>query len=182
MPPPRCCPCLPGKGVCVRCRCVSAGRKCSNCWPSTEQQCKNQASRVSASMGTLEELLPAMQTAPHNEVFSTNKEPNPIERMVFNTSNSEDPIPSVDAAHDATQAPELEFDSIYDTIVHWRKKFFQVPWGSSGKLFTAELTRLLRSYVDTGGADHQALAAFFSFPALTTRAGTGKTVNTCYVD
>ena len=117
-------------------------------------------------MGTQEELLPAMQTTPHNEVFSMNKEPNPIERMVFNTSNSEDPIPSVDAAHDVTQVPELEFDSIYDTIVHWRKKFFQVPWGSSGKLFTAELTRLLRSYVDTGGADHQALAAFFSFPAL----------------
>ena len=155
MPPPRCCPCLPGKGGCVRCKCVSAGRKCSNCWPSTEHRCRNQGSRASASMDTQAELLRTMQTTHHNEVSSNSDS---------NTCNSEDPMPSVVTAHDASQAPEL--DSIYDTIVHWRKKFFQVPWGSCGKLFTAELARLLRSYVDTGGADHQALAAFFSFPAL----------------
>lgn len=36
----------------------------------------------------------------------------------------------------------------YDKIVHWRCNIFQVPSGSAGKAFLAELARLYQAYAD----------------------------------
>ena len=55
---------------------------------------------------------------------------------------------------------------IYDTIVHWRKRFYPVPNGSAGSDFVKELTRSLQQYIDAKGDHGDALFSFFSLPSL----------------
>ena len=63
---------------------------------------------------------------------------------------------------EASVSPKL----IYNTIVHWRKRFFPVPNGSAGSDFVKELTRSLQQYIDAKGDHGDALFSFFSLPSL----------------
>ena len=55
---------------------------------------------------------------------------------------------------------------VYDEIVHWDKRFFPLPDGAEGKSFVSELANLLRAYVESEGAAHEALLGSFVLPAL----------------
>lgn len=56
--------------------------------------------------------------------------------------------------------------SIYDDVVHWRKRYFDIPNNSTGKAFVSELARLLQVFVDSRGTDNEALYSFMIMPAL----------------
>ena len=57
--------------------------------------------------------------------------------------------------------------SIYDEIVHWKRNLFQVPSGSSGKVFVMELARLYQAYADRSSLESVALRACSVLVALT---------------
>ena len=60
----------------------------------------------------------------------------------------------------------LSVISMYDDIVHWRKRFFEIPNNSTGKAFVKELAHLLQTFVDSGGTEKEALYSFMILPAL----------------
>ena len=49
--------------------------------------------------------------------------------------------------------------TIYSEIVHWRKNYFMVPYGQSGKAFVSELSRLFRAFADGSALESIALKA-----------------------
>ena len=61
---------------------------------------------------------------------------------------------------DAT-AFSLSLDSAYQEVVHWRKNSFDVPHGSAGKQFVAELARLFRAVGEGSALESVALKAVF---------------------
>ena len=65
-------------------------------------------------------------------------------------------IPNV--THSAEEPPTVACCSaeVYDQVVHWKKRFFTVPDGTSGKSFVAELASQLRIFVDSNGANAEA--------------------------
>ena len=52
-------------------------------------------------------------------------------------------------------------DAAYQEIVHWKKNSFDVPHGSIGKRFVAELTRLFRAVGEGSSLESIALKAVF---------------------
>ena len=70
------------------------------------------------------------------------------------------------SCQDCQEEASVSSKQIYDTIVHWRKRFFLVPNGSAGSDFVKELTRSLQQYIDTKGDHGDALFLFFSLPSL----------------
>ena len=62
----------------------------------------------------------------------------------------------VDAA-----AFSLSLDSAYQEVVHWRKNSFDMPHGSAGKQFVAELAQLCRAVGEGSALESVALKAVF---------------------
>ena len=56
--------------------------------------------------------------------------------------------------------------SAYDETVHWRRNVFKIPSGKSGKDFTEEMARLLRSFAEASGLEEIAIMAAMVLPAL----------------
>ena len=54
----------------------------------------------------------------------------------------------------------------FDEVVHWRRNLFQVPSGSAGKAFIAELARLYQAYADGSSLESVALMACSVAPIL----------------
>ena len=75
-----------------------------------------------------------------------------------------------------SQTPRMfwNFLSAYDEIVHWRKRFFEVPNNSIGKAFVSELAQLLQTFVNSRGAEKDTLYGFMILPALLLQKPTDK--------
>ena len=57
-------------------------------------------------------------------------------------------------------------DLAYDTVVHWRRNFFKVPQGNSGKHFVVELARLFDAFAAGSALESVALKAATVMPQL----------------
>ena len=57
-------------------------------------------------------------------------------------------------------------NAAHSEIVHWRQNLFTVPFGHEGKAFIAELTRLLRAFVDKSCLEIIAVKASMVLPTL----------------
>ena len=55
---------------------------------------------------------------------------------------------------------------VYNEVIHWRRNLFQIPSGSAGKSFVAELARLYQTYADGFCLKSVALAACSIAPIL----------------
>ena len=55
---------------------------------------------------------------------------------------------------------------VYDEVVRWRRNVFQIPSGSTGKAFVAELARLYQAYADGSCLESVALMACSIAPIL----------------
>ena len=66
----------------------------------------------------------------------------------------------------------------YNEVLHWRKNFFPVPYGSVGKRFVSETSRLYRAYAAASSLEGVALAAACIMPTLLLQnpSSTSKTV------
>ena len=60
-----------------------------------------------------------------------------------------------------SEAFSLSFDAAYQEIVHWKKNSFDVPHGSVGKRFVAELARLFHAVGEGSSLESIALKAVF---------------------
>ena len=72
----------------------------------------------------------------------------------------------VNVSESASQTPAQSVVIAYEDIVHWRKKFFEIPNNSAGKAFINELAGLLQTFVESGGTEKTALYSFMVLPAL----------------
>ena len=54
----------------------------------------------------------------------------------------------------------------YSEIVHWRQNLFTVPYGSAGKAFVKEMTRLLRAFSEQSSLEGIAVKASMVLPTL----------------
>ena len=62
---------------------------------------------------------------------------------------------------DVDLEPPLSVVEVYEAIVHWRKRFFDIPNNSIGKAFVSELAHLLQAFVDSGGMEQEKLYRFY---------------------
>ena len=73
------------------------------------------------------------------------------------------PVPSAEARFVWGEHSSAEFvrliEEAYCETIHWRKKYFHVPLGSSGKAFVSELARLFRAYAENSTLEIIALKA-----------------------
>ena len=142
---PKCCPCQK-KGRCISCACVKAGIRCSDCWPSTAGQCRNQqlSDDLDSQSLSVASSLPSHSSPPC--VSSSSGEVNLIN--TFNIANRAPQVPM-------TLLPanyhwgDLDGSSLEQTInaasevvVHWRQNTFLVPNVKGGCQFVRELARL----------------------------------------
>ena len=97
-----CCPCMGSTGRCLRCKCVTAGRKCQDCRPSRRNpsRCENQHSAnqslsekddLTMSLSKEDELI---DRSHYNELDHSNCS---IDSLEISDSNAvdNDPIPHV---------------------------------------------------------------------------------------
>ena len=66
----------------------------------------------------------------------------------------------------------------YNEVLHWRKNFFPVPYGSVGKRFVSDMSRLYRAYAAASSLEGVTLAAACIMPTLLLQnpSSTSKTV------
>ena len=164
---PKCCPCQK-KGRCISCACVKAGNRCSDCWPSTAGQCRNQqhSDELNSQSLSVASSLPSHSSPPC--VSSSSGEVNLIN--TFNIANRAPQVPM-------TLLPanyhwgDLDGSSLEQTInaasevvVHWRQNTFLVPYGKGGCQFVRELARLYRAYAHATVLESVALKACAILP------------------
>ena len=166
---PKCCPCQK-KGRCISCACVKAGNRCSDCWPSTAGQCRNQqhSDELDSQSLSVASSLPSHSSPPC--VSSSSGEVN-----LINTANIANCAPQVPM----TLLPanyhwgdldgsslEQTINAAYEVVVHWRQNTFLVPYGKGGCQFVRELARLYRAYADATVLESVALKACAILPHL----------------
>ena len=183
-----CCPCMGSTGRCLRCKCVTAGRKCRDCRPSrcNPSHCKNQDS-ANQSIPQIDEPMMSLSkedsinhsTDNYNELDHFNCSSDSLEISDPNAVDNA-PIPHVgNLPHYKESNPpnfmwgDIDGDTFtsliseaYNKVVHWRRNIFRVPSGKAGKSFVNELSRLLESYSDGNALECIALKASMVLPCL----------------
>ena len=59
-----------------------------------------------------------------------------------------------------------QIEQAYQEVVHWRRNLFQVPYGSTGKMFASELARLFHAYASASALECVSLTAAMVMPHL----------------
>ena len=74
--------------------------------------------------------------------------PTPHDGLIHDSTDSVTCAPSFTwgdlPGHDASHA----IQAAYSEVVHWLRNHFKIPWGSSGKEFVQEISRLLRAFAE----------------------------------
>ena len=144
---------------CRQCACVKAGT-CSDCLPCRIGTCHNTTRQDGAHVSqlVLTRSTP-VDTSPSSQwtqvipewPLSALEEPN----FIWGDLHGADPL--------------RKMREIYDEVVHCPcrgRNLFQVPSGSAGKAFVAELARLYQAYADRSSLESVARIAFSVAPAL----------------
>ena len=177
-----CCRCN-RSGSCQNCSCVKSKTKCTNCLPGRLNKCVNSStpnsedsssnnstirqdessasdhcvSEVEAPLSndaTVSGNFTSIVTDPSSIVEPILPAPSPIAEPTFTWGNI-DSTTFIDQINEA-----------YDEITHWRMNLFLVPFGSVGKGFIAELSRLFRSVACSSALECIALKATTVLSAL----------------
>ena len=157
---------------CILCACVKAGSKCSNCLPSRVGTCcnlqeDNSLERVSQPLQTMPTMTaqsPGQEQCPSQPQNSPHTSRTQADNVEWPLPTLEEPnfmwgdLQGLDFCHKAKE--------VYNEAVHWRRNLFQVPSGSAGKAFVAELTRLYQAYADGSCLESVALTACSITPIL----------------
>ena len=173
-----CCKCN-RSSKCRLCACVKAGSRCSDCLPSQLGTCRNlstvsdEAEERETPNAQLEPIQTISQTALQQETDSR-----PVSSqhstLILGSQRADHgvwPLPLLKAPN-FTWGNLLGTDlcknmkEVYDEVVHWRRNLFQVPSGSAGRAFVAELARLYQGYADHSSLKSVALTACSVAPIL----------------
>ena len=168
-----CCRCN-RNGTCRGCICAQQGTSCSDCLPKRLNRCSNLQTNhtdnrepdqdstesienhLSASARDDESICP-----PLNDVQTTHV-------AVDSTHTSESqPQPQnfMWGSHNGSIFRD-KIEATFEEAIHWRRNIFQVPSGSTGKAFVAELARLFQAYADNSSLESIALKAATIMPTL----------------
>ena len=165
-----CCRCN-RSGRCINCFCVKNGRPCQGCLPQRLGNCTNAMSP--------QHFAPEPTISPENppnEANNCNTTTLDDANRCLSTDNASPSAPNLNVDPLVWPTPELQpptftwgectgelfcgkINSAYNEVVHWRRNVFQVPSGSSGKTFVAELARLFHAYADCSSLESIAMKA-----------------------
>ena len=159
-----CCRCN-DSGSCLRCKCVKNGTPCVSCLPLTRGHCRNSRTDLAQAVPPNSSNPPVPTTDSSLSLLSSSS-PSGVSQPTLSLPPSfacpptsgpghvdvcpfPCPEPVADAnfvwgsldAHSFCQA----ISEAYSEVVHWRKDFFRVPNGGSGKDFVSELARLFKA-------------------------------------
>ena len=166
---PSCCRCN-GSGKCLNCACKKAGISCTNCLPLRRGKCKNRdgnahASQHSGSSMSQDQVesIPDTQSPLHQPSSLLS----PVSRRYSSVhSNYCHPVSVGGGGGVDSETFTISISSAYAEIVNWKRNFFAVPRGRSGKIFIGELARLYRAYAEGTAMEGVALSAAMVMPTL----------------
>ena len=162
---PTCCSCM-SNGRCVRCACVNAGGRCSDCRPSrtNPQRCENlpTANASGSSTDLNNESTVSQQNEPNQSQNSSTMHP------VRGHLPDFEPMSAANFKWGASDglAFTQAIDHAYAEIVHWRRNIFLLPSGKAGRDFIRELSRLFLSYAESKLMERIAIKAAMTMPSL----------------
>ena len=189
-----CCKCN-RTGHCRNCACVKAGRRCLDCLPARWGHCSNalmppvcqsQASTpsdiVTTTITTTTPVSSSTAIAPPVGQQDSRTAP----PQAGTTSPQAGLEPDLNRVSDRLSLPSfkpanvpvfvwgdrsardftLELNEAYKEVVHWKKNTFNVPFGSVGKEFVQELSRLFAAFGHASSMESIALRAAIVMPNL----------------
>ena len=185
---PLCCRCN-GGGKCRNCVCAKAKRQCTSCLPSRRGCCSNIMRMTASPAIVPVQDLPASpntdisQVAPSpaparscdltsipNEAVASGRgcllptvSPNAAILIPNNAHSLPPPTPMANPSFVCGMLDAETFmhsvTAAYAEVVHWRRNTFSVPYGSAGKKFVSELSKLYRAYAEGSALEPIALKA-----------------------
>ena len=168
---------------CRLCACVKAGSKCSDCLPSRGGTCCNfQEDHSTVQRGSqLLQLMPTTTSLPRGqEQYDLSLESSSLQLLESPQTDNRIQADFIDVGRPPLTPPEPNFTwgdfegpvfcskvkEVYNEVIHWRRNLFQIPSGSAGKSFVAELAHLYLAYADGSCLENVALAACSIAPIL----------------
>lgn len=173
-----CCKCN-RTGRCQNCRCVKSGRLCQGCLPQRLGSCVNTAHTPSPDVTDTDIASPSQpqnSTSTQPSMVPTSPQPpNPL--IGPNTQEDTSPplqLPGFSPTIAGTftwgsyDAPTFinSLKAAYNEVVHWKPNLFKVPYGTTGKSFVSELSRLYKAFASTSAMECIALKATTVAPIL----------------
>ena len=177
-----CCRCN-DSGSCVKCKCVKTGTSCVSCLPLKRGRCRNARTDLAQAVpqNSSNTPVPSSNSSPPVPA-TTSSYPSPSSSNIVSQSSLSHPLSSlapssdhVDGCHFPPPEPVADANFVwgvldahsfckviseaYSEVVHWRKDYFRVPNGSSGKDFVSELARLFKAYAVQSSLESIALKA-----------------------
>ena len=162
------------KGTCRGCLCAQQGIPCSDCLPKKLGRCSNSQANHTDNREldrditeTIENHLPA---ATIDDEFI---HPSPNDLLTphvagdfIDTSESQPQPPNfMWGSHNGSLFSD-KIKATFEEVIHWHRNIFQVPSGSTGKTFVAELAHLFQAYADNSSLETIALKATTIMPIL----------------